>query len=84
MVKLLCMVAFQTRVTKANQTQVPAELRARYQIGPGDVVVWEETSHGIQVRFRPRRTLRDLIGIAPGIAGGDSVAAKKRAQRGQR
>lgn len=74
----------ETKVTESNQTQVPAGLRAKHGIGPGDLVVWEETAKGeVRVRFRRRYTLADLVGIAPGAGGGDSVAAKKRAQRRQ-
>lgn len=73
-----------TKVTDANQTQVPAELREKYGVKPGMVVVWEDVGGGeVRVSFRPRRTLRDLVGIAPNIPH-DSVAAKKRAQRGER
>lgn len=76
-------MAIETKVTEANQTQVPAALRSKYSVGPGDIVVWEEAGGEVRVRFRPRRRLRDIVGLAPDIAH-DSVAAKKRAQRGER
>ncbi len=73
-----------TKVTDANQTQVPAELRHKFGIEPGDLVVWEETEDGeVRVRFRRKKTLWDIVGIAPGAGGGDAVEAKKRAQRGE-
>lgn len=72
----------QTKVTDANQTQVPASLRTKYHVGPGDVVLWEERPGGdVRVRFRRRYTMDDLVGAAPGAGGGDAVAAKKAAQR---
>lgn len=78
-------MSVETKVTDSNQTQVPAPVRARHGVRPGDVVVWEETETGeIRVRFRRRKRLEDLVGIAPGAALGDAVAAKKRAQRGGR
>lgn len=81
---LHCM-ATETKVTDSNQTQVPASLRAKHNVAPGDLVVWEENESGeIRVRFRSRQKLRDLVGIAPGAARGDSVAAKRRAQRKER
>ncbi|HLE46699.1 MAG TPA: hypothetical protein VI818_00250 [Candidatus Thermoplasmatota archaeon] len=73
----------ETTITRANQTQVPASIRARHRVQAGDRVIWEESESGdVQVRFRRRATLRDLVGLAPGAARGDSVAAKRRAQRG--
>lgn len=75
-------MATETKVTDSNQTQVPATLRAKHGVAPGDLVVWEETPEGeVRVRFRHRHTLDDLVGIAKGASGGDAVAAKKRSQR---
>jgi AbrB family looped-hinge helix DNA binding protein len=72
----------ETKVTEANQTQVPAELRARFGVGPGDLLVWEETADGeVRVRFRHRHELKDLVGLVARGRGGDSVRDKKRAQR---
>lgn len=72
----------ETRVTEANQTQVPAVLRTKYGVGPGDVLVWEETADGeVRVRFRHRHKLEDLVGLVKGSRGGDAVRDKKRAQR---
>lgn len=74
-----------TVLTASNQTQVPAALRKANKVRPGDIVTWEPNPDGTAtVRFRKKRTLADLIGIAPGISGGDAVQAKKRAQRGGR
>lgn len=72
----------ETKVTEANQTQVPATLRAKFGIGPGDVIVWEETASGeVRVRFRRRRTLQDLVGLVDRGHGGDALRDKRRAQR---
>ena len=72
----------ETKVTDSNQTQVPAQVRSKHQVGPGDLVVWEETPDGeLRVRFRRRHTLRDMAGLARGAAKGDAVQAKRRAQR---
>lgn len=77
-------MATSTKVTDAKQTQVPAELRHKFDVEPGDLVIWEETPDGeVRVRFRKRRTLRDIAGIAPGAGGGDAVQTKKQAQRGE-
>jgi bifunctional DNA-binding transcriptional regulator/antitoxin component of YhaV-PrlF toxin-antitoxin module len=72
----------ETKVTDANQTQVPAEFRTKYGVGPGDVIVWEETDDGeLRVRFRHRHKLEDIVGLVQGSQGGDAVRDKKRAQR---
>lgn len=72
-----------TKVTEGKQTQVPAELRHRFGVEPGDLVVWEETPEGeVRVRFRKPKRLRDIAGTAPGASQGDAVETKKRAQQG--
>lgn len=74
----------ETKVTNANQTQVPAQIRSKHHVGPGDLVVWEEMADGsLKVFFRRRHTLRDMVGFASGAAKGDSVAAKRNTQRRQ-
>lgn len=84
LVQRIYLVTVETKVTEANQTQVPAAIREQYKVAPGDIVIWEDTGSGeVRVRFRPRRKLRDLVGLAPDIPH-DSVTAKKRAQRGER
>ena len=72
-------------MTAAFQTQVPAELRARYNVQPGDLVVWDELDDDrVAVRFRRRYTIEDMVGLlGPGGPGGDAVRDKKRAQRGE-
>lgn len=73
----------ETRVTASNQTQVPAELRTKHKLGPGDVVVWEEAPDGtLTVRFRRRYSLTDITGLVRGGPRSDAVDLKKRAQRG--
>jgi len=79
-----CIGVRETVITAANQTQVPADLRAKYRLGPGDVVVWEEEAGGVVVRFRPRHRPEDLVGAFGGGRGGNAVADKKRAQRAGR
>ncbi|HEX9815773.1 MAG TPA: AbrB/MazE/SpoVT family DNA-binding domain-containing protein [Candidatus Thermoplasmatota archaeon] len=75
----------ETTVTDSNQTQVPSRVRREYHIEPGDRLIWERGGGGtIRVRVRKRGRIEDLVGIAPGAARGDSVEAKKRAQRGGR
>ncbi|MFA5860807.1 MAG: AbrB/MazE/SpoVT family DNA-binding domain-containing protein [Candidatus Thermoplasmatota archaeon] len=72
----------ETKVTDANQTQVPAEIRTKHKVGPGDIVIWDEHPDGsLTVHFRRRHTLRDMVGFAKSATKGNSVEAKRRAQR---
>lgn len=74
----------ETRVTTSNQTQVPAELRAKHKLEAGDVVIWEEEDDGsLRVTFRKRRTLKDIEGLLDGADLPDAVTAKKNAQMGR-
>lgn len=71
----------ETVVSPNNQTSVPAEIRQREGVGAGTVVVWEYAGDGKYiVRFRKRKRLADIAGIA-GFKG-DAVALKRRAQEG--
>lgn len=71
----------ETVVSPNNQTSVPAEIRQREGIGAGTVVVWEHAGEGTYlVRFRKRKRLADVAGIA--AFKGDAVALKKRTQTG--
>ena len=48
-----------SRVTSQNQISVPAEVRRRFGIGPGSVLIWEECNG--ELRIRPKRhTLEDV------------------------
>ena len=71
-----------TKISKGFQTVVPSAVRDRFDVGPGDYVEWEEGPHGLVVRFRKRKRLRDLAAI--GAAPADAVDVKKRVQRGMR
>ncbi len=72
----------ETRISDGNQVVVPAAIRKRHDLEPGDVLVWESTGRTIRVRPRKKVTLDDIVGL--GASGGeDAVAAKRRRQRGR-
>jgi AbrB family looped-hinge helix DNA binding protein len=71
-----------TKISKGFQTVIPSAVRETFDVGPGDFVEWSEGQDGLVVRFRKRKTLRDLTGI--GSAPTDAVEVKKRVQRGMR
>ena len=74
------MIQSKTKVSKGYQVVVPAPLRKKHGIEPGDELVWEEEDDEIRVVPRKRLALRDIVGIA-GFTG-DAVQAKRRVQRG--
>ncbi|WEL21174.1 AbrB/MazE/SpoVT family DNA-binding domain-containing protein [Halorhabdus sp. BNX81] len=50
-----------TRVTEKGQATIPKELREKYDLEPGDEVVWLDTDDGIVVKKRTRTTGRGLL-----------------------
>lgn len=73
----------ETKISKGYQTVVPSELRAAYDISPGDKLVWREEDGKITVRVRKKKSLKDIIGIVSGKTRTDAVELKKKAQRGE-
>ncbi|SDK79203.1 AbrB/MazE/SpoVT family DNA-binding domain-containing protein [Natronorubrum texcoconense] len=50
-----------TRVTEKGQATIPKELREKYDLDPGDEVVWVDTDDGIVVKKRTRTDARGLL-----------------------
>jgi len=50
-----------TTITEKGQTTIPKELREKYDLEPGDEVVWLDTGEGIVVRKRTRSAGRGLL-----------------------
>ena len=50
-----------TRITEKGQATIPKELREKYDLDPGDEVVWIDTDDGIVVRKRTRTGARGLL-----------------------
>ncbi|PSQ51307.1 AbrB family transcriptional regulator [Halobacteriales archaeon SW_8_65_20] len=50
-----------TRITKKGQTTIPHELREKYDLKPGDAVVWMDTDEGIVVKKRTRTGGRGML-----------------------
>ncbi len=70
-----------TKISKGYQTVVPKDIRARFGIKPGDSLLWEERGNEVVVKPKKKTTIEDIIGIIS--VGGDAVASKKKAQRGE-
>ncbi|WP_049999298.1 AbrB/MazE/SpoVT family DNA-binding domain-containing protein [Halococcus sediminicola] len=50
-----------TRVTEKGQTTIPKNLREKYDLEPGDEVVWADTDEGIVVKKRTRTSGRGML-----------------------
>ena len=50
-----------TRVTEKGQATIPKELRKKYNLEPGDEVVWVDTDEGIVVKKRTRSGGRGML-----------------------
>ena len=50
-----------TRVTEKGQATIPKELREKYDLDPGDEVVWMDTDEGIVVKKRTQSSGRGLL-----------------------
>lgn len=50
-----------TRITEKGQATIPKEIRDKYDLEPGDEVVWMDTDDGIVVKKRTRTAGRGLL-----------------------
>ncbi len=62
------MTILTTTVTKRAQTVVPASIRRRHNIQPGDVLAWIDDGETIKVVPVPRDPIHALRGCAKGEA----------------
>lgn len=50
-----------TRITKKGQATIPKAIREKYDLKPGDEVIWIDTDEGIVVKKRTRTGGRGLL-----------------------
>ncbi|RLM76054.1 AbrB/MazE/SpoVT family DNA-binding domain-containing protein [Halorubrum sp. Atlit-26R] len=50
-----------TRITEKGQATIPKSLREKYDLTPGDEVIWIDTDEGIVVKKRTRTAGRGLL-----------------------
>lgn len=50
-----------TRVTEKGQATIPKDLREKYDLEPGDEVLWLDTEEGIVVRKASRSSARGML-----------------------
>lgn len=50
-----------TRITEKGQATIPKSLREKYDLEPGDEVIWMDTEEGIVVKKRTRTSGRGML-----------------------
>ena len=50
-----------TRISEKGQATIPKALREKYDLEPGDEVVWVDTDEGIVVKKRTRTSGRGML-----------------------
>ena len=50
-----------TRITEKGQATIPKSLREKYDLAPGDEVIWMDTDEGIVVKKRTRTSGRGML-----------------------
>lgn len=63
---------------------MPAKIRKKHNILPGDVLEWKDTEKGIIVKPRKKVTFQDIIGLIKTKGLPDAVELKKKLQRGEK
>ena len=71
---------YKSKISKGFQAVIPSKIRREYGIKAGDVIEWINTKEGVIVKFRRRRTLKDIVGIVS--TPSNAVELKKKIQRG--
>ena len=54
-----------TKISKGYQTVVPAEIRSKFNSGPGDEVIWSIIGEDVFIRIKRKRKIdpiKELIG----------------------
>ena len=62
-----------TRITEKGQATIPKEIREKYDLEPGDEVIWVDTEDGIVVKKRTSTSGRGML--VP-----DDISEEKRAE----
>ena len=75
------MTILTTTVTKRAQTVVPAPIRQRHNIQPGDTLAWIDNGETIKVVPLPQDPVRALRGCARGEALVQRLLASRQEER---
>lgn len=71
----------QTAITKRGQTVIPAQIRKKYHIQPGDYLVWLDDGQTIKVIPVPSDSIRALRGRGQGERLVERLIAARREDR---
>ena len=71
----------ESKVTSRGQTVVPAAIRRRYAIQPGDHLVWLDDGNSIKVVPIPQDPIAGLRGHGTGAPLGKALQAQRREER---
>ncbi len=69
-----------TKISNSNSTSIPSLIRHKFEISPGDILLWDIKKDKIILEHRKKITLNDIDGIIS--VGGDAVKSKKKSQSG--
>lgn len=73
-----------TKVYDNNQTAIPSEIRKMFKVQANDIVEWIVNEDGeININFRKRSRLDDIVGIVSSKKPIDSVKIQKRIDHGE-
>ncbi|MBN1488071.1 MAG: AbrB/MazE/SpoVT family DNA-binding domain-containing protein [Anaerolineae bacterium] len=75
------MTTFTTTVTQRAQTVVPAGIRQRYNIQPGDILTWIDDGQTIKIIPLPQDTIQALRGCAKGESLTQKLLASRKQDR---
>jgi AbrB family looped-hinge helix DNA binding protein len=74
-----------TKVYDNNQTAIPSEIRKMFKVQANDIVEWIVNEDGeININFRKRSRLDDIVGIVSSKKPIDSVKIQKRIEHGDK
>jgi len=68
----------QTKISEGYSTVLPAEIRKKLNLSPGDILQWDIENNSIIIVPRKKVTLSDICGCIG--SGGDAVKDKRNAQ----
>ena len=71
----------QTKISEGYSTVLPAEIRKKLNLSPGDILQWDCEKNSIIIKPRKRVTLTDICGSIS--IGGDAVEEKRNIQSGE-
>jgi AbrB family looped-hinge helix DNA binding protein len=75
------MTVLRTTVTKRTQTVVPALIRRRHNIQPGDMLAWIDDGETIKVVPLPKDPIRALRGCGKGESLLQRLLASRQEER---